>query len=135
MGIGSRLRLWRGSGASPISKVRRGAPPDEWLKYVGDRTRNRDTEYSSLQPEIANLRHHIQTALKWTLQQIAEDNRRLESLNAAALQPTPLPKTLETDSDQTYKFVPVRMYFADLDKKLGGTLPQGVHWLDSEYSQ
>jgi hypothetical protein len=34
--------------------------------------------------------------------------------------PISLPKTLETDFDQTYKFVAIRMYFADLDKKLGG---------------
>jgi hypothetical protein len=102
---------------------------------VGDRARNRDTEYSKLQPEIANLRHDIQAALNWTHQQIDDDNRRFESLNTIALRPTPPPKTLETDFDQTYKFVAIRMYFADLDKKLGGTLPEGVYWLDSEYSQ
>jgi hypothetical protein len=76
-----------GQGLRQYERHGQKQPPDEWLKHVGDRTRNRDTEYSKLQPEIANLRHDIQVGLNWTPQQIVDDNRRFESLNTTALRP------------------------------------------------
>jgi hypothetical protein len=91
-----------GQAFSQYDRHGQGQPPDLWLKSAAERTKGRDEAYAKLQPEIAALRHDVQAALKWPDQKIKADDRYFETLNAKALVPTPLPKTLDDDNDESY---------------------------------
>jgi hypothetical protein len=85
---------------------------------VNKSLQERQGEYAALQSEMKSLRADVQLALSMTPQQIADDDVVFERLNTAA---STLPVFSKNNwmSALTWKFVDVKAYFQQLDKKLG----------------
>jgi hypothetical protein len=90
---------------------------------VNKSLQERQGEYAAMQSEMKSLRADVQLALSMTPQQIADDDATFDRLNTAA---STLPVFSKNNwmSALTWKFVDVKAYFQQLDKKLGFDNPE-----------